>query len=181
MSNRVCILVLLSAPFFLNTSSSSQTAALGVLGTMASGCPVQGESTSCPVLVADGSWLERHCSLPGIPGAPTRTYLGERHWHHREGTWEEKWRRHEVAFSRDMPRDILCEGCAPCWSKNYWGTVAVDDPRNTLEGLRPSVVVSGGIRYKKQQSQWEINLGKREWKMFPKYLSAYVFSQYLKQ
>lgn len=141
--------------FFLNTSKSNQTAALGVLGTPGYRMPCAGWGHELPCAGhgrLQHRW-EQHCSLSGIPSASTLTYLRKKRGHHEEGTCEEtgeeKWRGHKGAISGDMAGDVLCEGCAPCQSTDYRGTMAVDDPhwgRNTPEGLKPSLKVLGGIK-----------------------------------
>ena len=146
--------------FFLYASKSSQTAAMGVLGTPGYTMPYAGWGHELPY--AGHGWLrhrwEQHCSLSGIPGALTLMHLRKRRSHCGEGTHEdtgeEEWRGHERAISGDMAGDALCEGCAPCQSRDYSGTMSVDDPRwgrNIPEGLRPSLKVLGGIKYKTQQ------------------------------
>lgn len=106
---------------------------------------------------------EQHCNLSGIPDAPVLMYLMKHHSHHGEGTCgetgEERWRGQEGATSGEMSGNDLCEGLSPCQSRDYWGTVAVDNPRwgrNTPKGLRTSLKVlqASGITCRKNNGRW---------------------------
>lgn len=161
---------------------------MGVLSTPGYRMPCAGRGRELPHAGHRQLWhqWEQHCSLSGIPEAPTLTYLRKSCSHREEirceETGKEKWREQEGAVSGDTVVDALCEECAPCQSRDYWGTMAVDNPlwgRNALEGMRPSLKVLGGMKYNTHQKQWEMNLGKWQWKMFPKCLFNYVVSQYL--